>query len=131
MIERITVELTPDELWALDTVAVYALERRTMPAHIEMDVRPKLGSAIKALRDAEGRRLTDDALIHDLNIKGATEADTDALRAKWESVPWAAIKRMLGDIGCAERATLNSTMDDFSDVLNWWIANAPKPEAAE
>ncbi len=61
MIERITVELTSDELWALDTVAVYALERRTMPAHIEMDVRPKLGSAIKALRDAEGRRLTDDS----------------------------------------------------------------------
>ena len=73
MIERITVELTPDELWALDTAAIYALEKRTMPAHIEMGVRPKLGSAIKALRDAEGRRLTDDALIYDLNIKGATE----------------------------------------------------------
>ena len=61
----------------------------------------------------------------------ALRAENDALRAQWESVPWEAIKRMLGDIGCAERATLNSTMDDFSDVLNWWIANAPKPEAAE
>jgi hypothetical protein len=55
MIERITVELTPDELWALDTAAIYALEKRTMPTHIEMDVRPKLGSAIKALRTAEER----------------------------------------------------------------------------
>ncbi len=55
MIERITVELTPDELWALDTAAIYALEKRTMPTHIEMDVRPKLGSAIKALHTAEER----------------------------------------------------------------------------
>ncbi len=59
MIERITVELTPDELWALDTAAVYTLERRRMPTHVEMDVRPELGSAIKALRDAEGRTRKD------------------------------------------------------------------------
>lgn len=124
MIERITVELTSDELWALDTVAVYALERRTMPAHIEMDVRPKLGSAIKALRDAEGRRLTDDALIHDLNIKGATEADTDALRAQWESVPWEALRAM-------KRAVQRSGVidpDDAEDVDIFLAANAPRTE---
>ena len=47
------------------------------------------------------------------------------------NVPWEAIKRMNGDIGCADRATLNSTLDDFADVLNWYITNAPKEAAHE
>ncbi len=49
---NVWVSLTKDELWALDTVAVFTLEKRKMPEHIEMNVTPRLGSAIEKLRKA-------------------------------------------------------------------------------
>lgn len=52
MSDNVWVSLTKDELWALDTVAVFALEKRKMPEHIEMGVTPKLGNAIAKLRKA-------------------------------------------------------------------------------
>lgn len=73
MIERITVELTPDELAALYSAAIIAHLGPRFMGEIAEDLRPHLPSALKALRGAEGRRLTDDALIYDLNIKGTAE----------------------------------------------------------
>ncbi len=52
MNDHVWVSLTKDELWALDTVAVFTLEKRKMPEHIEMNVTPRLGSAIEKLRKA-------------------------------------------------------------------------------
>ena len=56
MIERITVELTPDELAALYSAAIIAHLGPRFMGEIAEDLRPHLPSALKA-RSAEGRRL--------------------------------------------------------------------------
>ncbi len=89
------------------------------------DVQDELEARIVALESAVAWLYTQVRL--ELPTPQAPEGDYAHIPgAEWESVPWGAIKRMLGDIVCAERENLNSTMDDFSDVLNWWIANAPE-----
>lgn len=59
-------------------------------------------------------------------VIGAALNDLDDVLKKLDGTPWEAIKRMLGDIGCAKREGLNSTLDDFAAVLDWWVTNAPR-----
>jgi hypothetical protein len=94
----------------------------TPKGFVALDARD--GAAIKALLDQI--RDTSADLYTTIEENARLYVEVEHLRAEWESVPWGAIKHMLGDIVCAERENLNSTMDDFSDVLNWWIANAPE-----
>lgn len=139
MIERITVELTPDELWALDTAAIYALEKRTMPTHIEMDVRPKLGSAIKALRTAEerARKGKKDANDAETDVHKALSAFNE-LDAQWESVPWEAINNALYLAEEYAKYHLAQSFGDDTDydaelraVDEWVRSNAPTKEPAK
>jgi len=83
-----------------------------------------------------GNRMTDDArgLLAEMDAmrnqnetyraeNNAQRIERDAYKAKWESVPWDALRLAVSDLYEADR---DSPYDNIEIVENWIIFNAPK-----